>query len=249
MKLPGIGNLRTTLSSKTENAWKELQKNSSVAAKKGQNFILDNMRPLGVSKDARARWNISASQKSVNRDAAPRKNNVDFTKLVSNVWPRKTSGTTSLNNINEKLKNSLNRVKITNSFFQKTSTVSAKDRDALQARANNLLERLNRAKIAIDRSRLDIIENGNRNNNGNRVELDPRLRKAFDEVIATINFSREKIHKAVQANPYQRNSSLTKTKLSENQYYDLKKELDNIEPEIKLKLQITKKVFEEFSKS
>lgn len=151
--------------------------------------------------------------------------------------------------INEKLKNSLNGVKITNSFFQKTSAVSDKDRDALQTRVNNLLGQLSRAKSAINRSRLDIIVNGNLNSNENRVELDHRLRKAFGEVISEINLSKERIHKTAQANPYQRNGSLPKTGLSKNQYVDLMKKLDVVESDIKLKLKTTKRIIDDLSKS
>ncbi|WP_323073809.1 hypothetical protein [Mycetohabitans endofungorum] len=163
VKLPGIGKFPNLISIKTKNGWKEIQKNSSVAAKKGQNFILDNIRHLGADKDVKVRWSISVSQESMNPGAAPRKNNIDFPKLVNNVWLHKASSAMPMKGINEKLKNSLNGVKVTNSFFQKTSAVSDKDRDALQTRVNNLLGQLSRAKSAINRSRLDIIANGNLN--------------------------------------------------------------------------------------
>lgn len=91
MKLPGIGNIRTTLSSRAETVWKELQKNSSVAAQKSQNFIFENIRPLSASKDAKARWSISSGQKPGNRPVSPKNNNYDFNKLVSNVWISKFS--------------------------------------------------------------------------------------------------------------------------------------------------------------
>ncbi|MCF2134483.1 MULTISPECIES: hypothetical protein [Mycetohabitans] len=97
MKLPGLGKFPNLLSLKTKNGWKEIQKNSSVAAKKGQNFILDNIRPLGASKNAKAHWSISAGQKPVNRPISQKNNNIDFSKLVSNVWLSKSSKVSNKN--------------------------------------------------------------------------------------------------------------------------------------------------------
>jgi hypothetical protein len=248
VKLPGISNIHTIISNKTKDGWKELQKNSSIAAKKGQNFILDNIRPLGANKDAKARWSISASQKPVNRPALPKKINVDFSKVVSNVWLHKNSGLMPLKGINDRLKGSLNG---TNSFFQKTSTVSDKDRDALQARAKNLLGRLKTAKDAIDRSRLDIIKNGSRSNGENRGELDHKLNKLFGEATSEIKLSRRRIHKAMQeyGELCKKDSFLPKAGLHKNQYVDLMKKLDIIELDMQSKLQITKKIFDDLSKS
>ncbi|WP_338860085.1 hypothetical protein [Mycetohabitans rhizoxinica] len=249
MKLPGISKIPNLLSLKTKNGWKEIQKNSSVAAKKGQNFILDNIRPLGANKDIKARWSISASQKPVNRSALPKKINVDFAKVVNNVWLHKTSGSMPLKGINDKLKGSLSGTKIANSFFQKTSTVSDKDRDALQARANNMFAWLVNAEDAIDGLRHKIIENGNKSNNGNRVELDPRLRKSFDEAISAINLSKDKILKYAQTNPYRRNGSLPKTELSKEHYNKIMKDMDDIKFDIQSRLKITKKIFDDLSKT
>ncbi|WP_338861710.1 hypothetical protein IHE31_02305 (plasmid) [Mycetohabitans rhizoxinica] len=248
MKLPGISNVYN-LSLKTKNGWKELQKNSSVAAKKGQNFILDNIRPLGANKDAKARWSISASQKPVNRPALPKKVNVDFAKVVNNVWLHKTSGLMPLKGINDKLKSSLSGAKIANSFFQKTSTVSDKDRDTLQARANNLLGRLDNAEEAINRSRRNIFINNNTNKKENREELDSRLRDVFDKATSVIDLSRRKIHKIARTNHYQRNSYLPKTEPYKNQYFDLNKELDIIELEIRSKLKKYKSILDDFPKT
>lgn len=153
-----------------------------------------------------------------------------------------------LKGINDKLKGSLSGSKIANSFFQKTSTVSDKDREALQTRANNLLRQINRAKSAINRSRLDIIANGDRNGNENRADLDHKLRKAFSEVISEINLSKEQIRKTVQTNPYQRNSSLLKTELSKKHYNKIMKDLDDIEFYIQSRLQVTKNIFDDLSK-
>lgn len=155
----------------------------------------------------------------------------------------------SLKGINAKIKNSLNGAKITNNSLQKISTVSDKDRDALQVRKNNLLERLNNAEDAIDSLRLNIIGSGNRGNSGNRVELDPGLKQAFGEIISEIKLSKERIYKAAQINPRQRNGSLPKAGLSKEQYNDLKKELDSIDSDIRSSLQMTKKIIEDLSKS
>jgi hypothetical protein len=249
VKLPDISKIPNLLSLKTKNGWKEIQKNSSVAAKKGQNFILDNIRPLGANKDVKVRWSISASQKPVNRPALPKKINVDFAKLVNNVWLHKNSGSMPLKGINDKLKGSLSGAKIANSFFQKTSTVSDKDRDALQARANNLLGRLNAAQNTIDRLRLNVIENGNHSNGENRVELDYKFKKAYSEIISSIHSSKEIIHKIAQTNHYQRNGSLPKTRSSESQYFDLKRRLDNVELDIQSKLKKYKNIIDDFSES
>jgi hypothetical protein len=249
VKLPGIVNIRTIISNKTKDGWKELQKNSSVAAKKGQNFILDNIRPLGANKDVKARWSISASQKPVNRPVLPKKINVDFAKVVNNVWLHKTSGSIPLKGINDKLKGSLSGTKIANSFIQKTNAVSDKYRNDLQVRTNNMLGRLVNAEDAIDSLRLNIIENGNRNNIENRIELDPRLKKSFVEIVSEINLSKERIYKVAQTNPRQRNSSLSQTGLSKKQYNDLTKELDSIESDIQFSLQMTKKIIDDLSKS
>lgn len=248
VKLPGIGNIRTIISNKTKDGWKELQKNSSVAAKKGQNFILDNIRPLGVNKDVKARWSISASQKPVNRPALPRKINVDFAKVVNNVWLHKTSGSMPPKGINVKLKSSLSGAKIANGFFQKTSTVSDKDRDVLQERANNLLKRLDNAEEAINRSRRNVFINRNRNNKENREVLDSRLRGIFGEATSEIDLSRRRIHKITQINSYQRSGSLPKAGLSKKQYDDLMKKLDNIELGIQSRLRITKNIFDDLYK-
>jgi hypothetical protein len=251
VKLPGISKIPNLLSLKTKNGWKEIQKNSSVAAKKGQNFILDNIRPLGANKDVKARWSISASQKPVNRPALPKKINVDFAKVVNNVWLHKTSGSMPLKGINDKIKGSLSGAKIANNFFQKTSAVSSKDRDALQARAKNLLKRLVNAEDAIDRSRLNIFIGGNRNNKENRGELDPRLREAFSKAASVIDLSKRKIHKAMQEyeDLCRKSSFLDKNGVSKNQYNDLMKELDSIESDIQLNLQTTKRIIDDLSKS
>ncbi|MCG1042816.1 hypothetical protein KQH60_09820 [Mycetohabitans sp. B8] len=224
MKLPGIGNVYN-FSLKTKNGWKEIQKNSSVAAKKGQNLILDNIRPLGANKDAKARWSISASPKPMNPAAAPRKNNIDFPRLVNNVWPHKASSSTPLKGINDKLKGSLSGTKIANSFFKKTSAVPVRDGDALHTKANNLLGRLKNAEDAVNRSRRDISRNGRRSNIENRDKLDTRLNEVYMDAISAINLSKDRIHKIMQVNPFQRNSSLPKLGLYKNQYNDLKKSL------------------------
>ncbi|MEJ2769405.1 hypothetical protein [Mycetohabitans sp. B46] len=251
MKLPGIGNIHTIISNKTKDGWKELQKNSSVAATKGRNFILDNMRPLSANRDVKARWSISASQKPVNRPVVPKNNNVDFAKLLNNVWLHKTSGSMPLKGINDKLKSSLSGTKIANSFFQKTSivAVSDKDREALQARVTNLLGRLNAAQNAINISRINIIESGNLGNGVNRFELDDKFKKAYSEIISSIYSSKEIIHKIAQTNNYQRNSSLPKTRPSENQYFHLNRRLDNVELDIQSKLKKYKNIIDDFSES
>jgi hypothetical protein len=248
VKLPGISNIHTIISNKTKDGWKELQKNSSIAAKKGQNFILDNIRPLGANKDAKARWSISASQKPVNRPTSQKNSSIDFSKLVNNVWLHKTSGLMPLKDINAKLKISLNETKVANSFFQKNSTVSDKDRDALQARANNMLGWLVSAEDAINRSRRNIFVNGNINNKENRAEIDPKLREAFSRATSAIDLSKRRIHKIMQVNAFQRSSSLPKAGLSKNQYFDLMKKLDIVESDIEINLQTTKRIIDDLSK-
>jgi hypothetical protein len=53
-----------------------------------------------------------------------------------------------------------------------------------------LLGQLNAAQNTIDRSRLNIIENGNRSNDENRVELDRKFKKACIEIISSIHYSK-----------------------------------------------------------
>jgi hypothetical protein len=250
VKLPDISKIPNLLSLKTKNGWKEIQKNSSVAAKKGQNFILDNIRPLGANKDVKARWSISASQKPVNRPTLPKKINVDFAKVVNNVWLHKTSGSMPLKGINDKLKGSLSGAKIANSFFQKTNNMSEKERHALQKKADDLLGRLKNAEGSAYKARSSLLGKGKSFNSERRMGMEYEVQTIYEDVISDIESARSRVLDILQANKYsyQLDKPLHKSGLSKNQYNNLIKELDDIGSDMQSRLQIAKNRLDDFAK-